>query len=52
MKYINVANKEIRIAILYWANGEIFSYWYFARTAEPKIVRKEMKVDEVLSWKQ
>ena len=49
MKNINVANKEIRIAILCCANGETFSYWYFARATEPKIVRKEMKADEVLS---
>ena len=49
MKYINVANKEIRIAVLCCANGETFSYWYFARAAEPRIVRKEMKADEALS---
>ena len=49
MKNINVANKEIRIAILCCANGEILSYWYFARTAEPRIASKEMKADEALS---
>ena len=49
MKYINVANKEIRIGILCSPNGETLSYWYFARTAEPRIVRKEMKADEALS---
>ena len=49
MKYINVANKEIRIAILCCENEETFSYWYFTRAVEPRIVRKEMKVDGDLS---
>ena len=49
MKYINVANKEIRIGILCSPNGETLSYWYFARTVETKTARKEMKADEALS---
>ena len=52
MKYINDANKEICIPMLCWANGETFSYWYFARTVELRIVRKDMKAGEVLSLKQ
>ena len=44
MKYINVANKKICIAIV--ANGGTFSCSYFIRTFEHRFIRKKMKIDK------